>query len=203
MGAVLTVAGATAATLAAGGAGAAAASSGGLLLGAKLAAAVGAAAVVTSGGLAATGTLPDPAQTFVADVAETVSIELPRPDGPPSGVPGPDDAPPPHRQDQASRRERPDEMSDRNEQREIERGRPDTVVPDAPPAEDQRPDGRVSDDQRPDEVPADEAPPSAPHGDKAPAPEPGERDELQEPDVTPPAEAPSPPVDRPPAGAGG
>ncbi len=107
---------------------AAAATGGGLLLGAKLAAAAGAAAVLTSGAVAATGTLPDPAQTFVADVAETVSIELPRPDGPPPGVPGP------------------------------EGRTPGPTGPPAPEPDRRAPEETPAEARRPDDLPADEPP---------------------------------------------
>ncbi|MEX2549731.1 MAG: hypothetical protein WD638_05865 [Nitriliruptoraceae bacterium] len=134
--AVLTVAGATAATLAAtatAATGAAAATSAGgggaLLLGAKIAAAVGAAAVVTTGGMAATGTLPDPAQTMVADVAERISVELPRPDGPPSGVPGLDDVEPLRGREDAPGQHRREETPADVQEPDIDQPARDGLVP--------------------------------------------------------------------------
>lgn len=61
----------------------------------KLALGVGMAAAAT-GGLAATGNLPDPAQRVVADVAEQIGLDLPRPSEAPATTPGSpsgDDAP--------------------------------------------------------------------------------------------------------------
>lgn len=104
----------------------------------KVALGVGAAAAATGTGLATTGNLPDPAQRVVADVAERIGIDLPRPDASPAttpevaprdearpeDVPGrPDDTTPPVQRGRASelpgrtpddRRGRPDAADDRD-----------------------------------------------------------------------------------------
>ncbi len=180
LGAVVTVAGATAATLAASGlvatgavaaTGTAAATGGGLLLGAKIAVIATTAAVVSSGAMAATGTLPDPVQTLVADVAQTVSIELPRPEGPPAGVPGLVGGPTTRGPERGQERETPGST-----------GRP------AP-----EPDRDV-----PDGLPADEllgdpggTPPPAPDRQDRGGPE---HPEAPPPEITPTAERPSSPA---------
>ena len=65
----------------------------GLPVAAKVGAAVLAAALVGGGVAAVTGNLPDPVQTWVADLAERIGISLPHPDGglvPPLDVVVPD-----------------------------------------------------------------------------------------------------------------
>ncbi len=78
--AVSGIAAAAAATTAAGVAGAGAAAAVAAHTAAKVAAAVVLSAVLAGGAAAATGILPDPIQSWIADVVEHVGIHLPRPD---------------------------------------------------------------------------------------------------------------------------
>jgi hypothetical protein len=55
---------------------------------AKVVAAIALTTVIGGGIAAVTGNLPDPIQSWVADVADTIGIDLPRPeDALPSGIP--------------------------------------------------------------------------------------------------------------------
>lgn len=196
LGAVVTVAGATAATLAASGIGAAAAtgtaaaSGGALLFGAKLAAAAGATAVITGGGMAATGTLPDATQTFVADAAASVRIELPRPEEPQVGADDQDVAPSPPGQAPAQADRSPDEPG----RAVIPPAEAGAAVRDEGPGADQIPDDRIGGDQRPDAPPTEGT--RADRGGEVPEPR-EDRDASPREDASP-SDGSTPPADAPP-----